>query len=307
MRVIVTLALTLVLCLGLTTCQPRKQQQSQARRYRLKGEIVSVDRQARQAVIDHDEIPGYMSAMTMSYATRDRQALEKLAPGDQIQAALVVEEQRSWLENVVIVKKGGASQSRRSSEFRLPEPGVAVPNFVLVNQDGKRIHLREYQGKAVLLTFIYTRCPLPDYCPLMTSNFVEINDDLRKSKNLYQKTRLLSISIDPEYDTPHVLRTYGSPFTGEHDARTFSHWQFASASPEELKEISRFFGLQYWEEEGQIVHSMSTALISPQGKLYRWYPGNKWKPVEVVNDLVKLLQTCGLPSTERITFVSAAL
>lgn len=161
--------------------------------------------------------------MTMAYAIKDREALEKLAPGDQIQADLVVEDQRSWLENVVIVKKGDASQSKRSSEFHLPELGEQVSNFVLINQDGKHISLRDYRGKALLLTFIYTRCPLPDYCPLMTSNFVEINDRLKKDKKIYEKTRLLSISIDPEYDTPKVLHSYGSPFTGERGTRTFSH------------------------------------------------------------------------------------
>src|SRR6185295_18975598 len=98
-----------------------------------------------------------------------------------------------------------------------PKPGDEVPDFTLVNQDSKRIRLHQYQGQALLVTFIYTRCPLPDYCPLMSSNFAEIEKALRQDPARYGKTHLLSISVDPDYDKPQVLRDYGARYTGASD------------------------------------------------------------------------------------------
>jgi protein SCO1 len=140
-----------------------------------------------------------------------------------------------------------------------------------------------------LLTFIYTRCPLSDYCPLMSTNFALTEEALGKNRQAYSKTHLLSISFDPKYDTPKVLREYGEAYLQKNGKRAFQHWEFASAPSTEMKEIARFFGLFYEEEKGQIVHSMSTTITSPEGKIYRWYHGNDWKSSDVLNDLASSL------------------
>ncbi len=189
----------------------------------------------------------------------------------------------------MVLKRAGQPESKQSSEFHLPKLGEEVPDFALVNQDGKRVRFRHYRGKAVLLTFIYTRCPLPDYCPRMSSNFAEIIQTLRREESVYARTHFLSISFDPTYDTPKVLRAYGAPYARENGKPAFNHWEFAFVPHSELKEVVAFFGLTYWEEQNQIAHSMSTALISPEGKLYRWYPGNEWKTADVLGDLMNLL------------------
>jgi protein SCO1/2 len=168
-----------------------------------------------------------------------------------------------------------------------------VPNFSLVNQDGKTVHLRDYRGKAVLLTFVYTRCPDPTQCTLMSTNFANLDQSLQKQDQLYKATHLLSISFDPDYDTPKVLRSYGAAFTGRYSDEDFQHWEFLTGTKDEIKGIAQFFGLRYFHDSstGQenVVHSLRTAIIAPDGKVFRVYRGNEWKPDEAVNDLVKIL------------------
>jgi protein SCO1/2 len=160
-----------------------------------------------------------------------------------------------------------------------------VPDFALVNQDGKRIHLQQYRGKSVLLTFIYTRCPLPDYCPLMTHNFAEIERALVNSPEIYAKTHLLSISFDSEYDKPPVLRNYAKAFVTKRGAHTFEHWEFATVPAAEKSAVTKFFDVFVTEEQGQITHSLDTAIISPDGVVYKNYNGNDWRPADVLADL----------------------
>ncbi len=161
-----------------------------------------------------------------------------------------------------------------------------VPDFTFVNQDGKRINLRQYRGKSVLLTqFIYTRCPLPDYCPLMSHNFAQIEKALAQSPEVYGKTHLLSLSFDSAYDTPPVLRNYAKAFVAERGPRAFAHWEFATIPAAENAAVTKFFDLFLSEDQGQITHSMSTAIVSPDGRVYKTYDGNDWKPDDVLGDL----------------------
>ena len=147
--------------------------------YPLQGTVVSVDKAQQHLVIDHKDIPGFMGAMTMPYPVADAKVLDQVGPGDQITADVVVSDTSVRLEKVVVVKKG--SGAKPQSELQPSQPAGTLPDFTLVNQDGKRIGLRQYRGRALLITFIYTRCPLPDYCPLMTHNFAEIDKALEKS------------------------------------------------------------------------------------------------------------------------------
>jgi protein SCO1/2 len=259
------------------------------KRYALKGRVVSIEKQEQRVVVDHEAIPGFMSAMTMPYRVKDPKDLDRMTPGDTIQADVVVIEDSVWLENIVIVKGNSQPTAPPSGQLHQPQPGEKVPDFALVNQDGKRIHLREYAGKVLVVTFIYTRCPLPDYCPRMNKNFGEIEKGLAEDKAQYSKTRLLSISFDPTNDTPPVLRKYAAEFQPVGMRTDFQHWSFAVAPAKELKDIASAFGLYYKADDGQIVHSMSTSVISPDGKIYKWYHGNAWEPADVLNDVKSLL------------------
>jgi protein SCO1 len=276
------------------------QTQGQERRYHLAGTVVSIDKEQQHLIVNHGDIPGFMSAMTMPYPVADPKTLDEVSVGDQITADVVVSNGAARLENVVVVKKGtGPTPSGASLK---PGGGDQVPDFALLNQNGKRVHLDQYRGKAVLLTFIYTRCPLADYCPLMTHNFAEIEKGLARTPDVYVKTHLLSISFDPKYDTPEVLRKYASAFVDEQKKAPFDHWEFASILEPERADISRFFNLFSNETGGQITHSLSTNIIAPDGHVYRSYYDNDWKPADVLHDLTALVDN---PAQERTALSSA--
>ena len=270
------------------SCQPQK---PPGKRYELSGKVVAVDGQARRVTVAHDDIVGFMGAMTMPFTVKDTWALETLAPGDEIQATLVVTDEASWLEEVVISRKTTEEDPAAASPPLVipgePTPGQAVPDFSLVNQDGLPIHMAQYHGQALVLTFIYTRCPLPEYCPRMTSHFAALEKNLREEPELYQKTHLLSVSFDHQYDSPEVLKEYAQRHMSNGSDRndSFEHWEMATGSEEEIQAITTFFGLTFYPDQGQIVHSLRTAVVSPDGTLFKIYRGNEWTPSEILNDL----------------------
>ena len=157
--------------------------------------------------------------------------------------------------------------------FRSPAPGDAVPDFTLRNQDGRLVRLGQFRGKVLLVTFIYTRCPFADFCPKMSSNFAEIDKGLAADKSFYGRTHLLSVSFDPEYDTPKVLRSYGGAHTGRFTDEDFAHWDFAAPSVAELTQVEQWFDVGVTGtsiDPGSIQHSLSTVLIGKDGKVIAW-------------------------------------
>jgi protein SCO1/2 len=266
-------------------CQKEKPVPQQ--RYEVRGKVVAVDKRGGTVTLAHEAIQGYMGAMTMGFVLKDQWAFDVLKPGQSVRATLVVQGENAWLEGIVVTAEARReSTSLAPSEASSPPPGAEVPDFQLINQDGKRIHLHQYRGKALLLTFIYTRCPLPDYCPLMSKNFAKIEDIITHNHALSASTHLLSISIDPEYDKPAVLHSYGLEYAGK--SSPFEHWEFASGTPEQTRKVAEFFGMSYWKEGGQIMHALMTTLIGPDGKVRKLYPGNQWQPAEVLSDLQSL-------------------
>ena len=173
-----------------------------------------------------------------------------------------------------------------------PKHGEEVPDFHLTNQDGSGIHLAQYRGKTLVLTFIYTRCPLPDYCPLMSENFRQIDMGLAKDPSLYSKTHLLSISFDTDYDAPKVLRSYGAGVTGRFANEKFEHWEFATGTSDEIKGITQYFSLQYYHNtesgQDQMIHALRTAIIDSNGRFVKMYRGNQWKPDEILKEVQTL-------------------
>ncbi len=262
----------------------------QAKRYHLVGTVISVDTAHGSANIDGQEVPGFMAAMAMPYPVHDSKALAALSPGDQITADIVVTDNDTYLENIVVTKKG-TGPANTTGPTHLPQPGEKVPDFALVNQDGKRIHLRSYQGDVLLVTFIYTRCPFPTFCPLVSRNFAQIYAQLRKDPAIgSKKIRLLSVSFDPKHDTPAVLKRYAETFNSTTGGNPFDRWEFAAVPAKELPKVANFFGLYYSVSGDQIVHSLSTSVISPDGTIYKWYEDNTWKPTDLLQDAKQSLE-----------------
>ena len=275
------LIVTLLLVLSLTACARKPVGQ----RYELLGRVVAVDASARQLTIAHRDIPGLMEGMTMPFQVSDRDAwvFKSIALGDQVHATLVLTD-HAELQDITFTR-GSDTPGDGTSALRIPQPGDEVPDFTLVNQSGMTIHFYQFRGKPLLVTFIYTRCPFPEYCPRLSNNLSQVMQQLQKEPKALAEAQLLSISIDPEHDKPAALRSYGERYVGRVDPH-FARWQFASGSPEEVREAADFFGLAYNQKDGQIVHGLVTVLISKDGKVAKVYSGNDWKPEEVAADFV---------------------
>jgi len=312
--------LAVLACLALLGCRPSSQSASPSssssgassssssgasadspsgeKRYHLKGTVVQIDKPQQHLVINHGDIPGFMAAMTMPYPVADAKTLDMVSVGDQVTAdVVVIGDSKVQLENVVIVKKADAGKPAPTSQLQ-PGDGAAVPDFALVNQDAKRIDLAQYAGKTLLITFIYTRCPLSDYCPLVTHDFAEIEKQLERTPDLYEKTHLLSVSFDSKYDTPTVLRNYAHAFGADKRNKKFAHWEFATVPANELREVTKFFGIFLNEQDGQVTHSMCTVVVSPDGRVYKQVDDNNWKPAEMMAALVAATPSANPASLE---------
>ena len=256
---------------------------SNEKHYEFKGKIVSVAPEKHQVTVSHEDIKGYMPGMTMPFTVRDPIDLNELGPNDLVSATLVVDGSHTWLQDLIVTRV--SENSPALPAVTIAKEGDEVPNFTLRNQNNREIHMHDYRGKALLLTFIYTRCPVPDFCTLMSDNFAQIDRALGQDPQLYEKTHLLSISIDPAYDTPEVLKSYGAAHTERYENETFAHWEFAGGTTEQVKKIAAYFGLTYFPEKDQIIHALRTIIVSPEGKIARVYSGNGWKPEEVVDEM----------------------
>ena len=222
----------------------------------------------------------------------DASILGELHPGDVITAELLVSQNPNadvLLDHIVVVAQGKPDY-RPAVIYHVPAAGDVVPDFRLRNQDKKPIRLEQFRGSALLITFIYTRCPLPDFCPRVTHNFADVNRQLAALPAIYAKTHLLCVSFDPEHDTPERLRAYGAEYIGSDAKDAFSHWDFAVPDDAVLKEMAKYFdvGMTPGADE-TINHTLSTTLIGPDGRVVKFYPGNEWTAAEVTADVEKLL------------------
>lgn len=264
--------------------------------YKLRGRVISVNSATGEVMLAHDAIPGFMEAMTMPYKLKDPGILSELHPGDVLTADLFVSQGSDasvFLDHIDIVAQAKPDY-RPTVFYHVPEPGDQVPDFKLRNQDGRAIHLDQFRGQTLVLTFIYTRCPLPNFCPLVTRNFAAIHQQLASDPALYAKTHLLCVSFDPDHDTPARLRAYGATYIGSDDKNAFAHWDFAIPTKSELLAMAKYFDVGITPgPDDTITHTLSTTLIDPRGKVVRFYPGNEWTPQQVLGDVKHLTASAG--------------
>lgn len=259
--------------------------------FHIRGKVVSTD--ASHVTLDGEAVPGFMEAMTMPYKLKDPIVATELHPGDEITATILADKDSDGqysnvvLDHIVIVGQARPDY-KPAVQYHVPKAGDAVPDFKLLNQSGRMIHLGQFKGKVLLLTFIYTRCPLADYCPRMSHNFADVDHALAKDPKVYKQTHLLSISFDPAYDTPKVLRSYGGAYTGQYTKEKFLHWDFAAPPEKELAAVTEYFDVGVTPGQNKtLTHSLSTVLIGKDGKVIAWYPTNDWKPADIVAQMKK--------------------
>ena len=266
-----------------------------AARYPVTGLILSIDKPHRTFVASCTEIPGYMKAMAMPITVHDAKALQGLKPSMFVDFTLVVEKDRSYAEKVrvheyenlaqepllvrrleLLAKLDGANPSPGSLDI-----GALVPDFTLTDQTGQRVSLSRFRGKVVGVTFIYTSCPLPDYCFRLSNNFGRLQK--RFAGRMGRDLVLLSISFDPVHDQPEVLAKYASIWKADPNS-----WHFLTGTPAEVKAVCRRFGLNFWPDEGALAHSMHTLVIDREGKLAANFEGNQFS-AEQLGDFVETI------------------
>jgi protein SCO1/2 len=290
--------LALVVLAGCHSGQKASQLSSapQFKVYKLRGKVVSTDAAKGEVTLNHEAIPGFMEAMTMPYKLKDTSILGELHPGDVITADVLVSQDPDadvLLDHIVVVAQAKPDYKPAVS-YHVPSPGDAVPDFMLRNQDGRPIHLGQFHGRALVVTFIYTRCPSPEFCPRVTRNFAVLEKELAASPALFAKSHLLCVSFDPEHDTPERLRAYGVTYIGSDAKHAFAHWDFAAPEKPVLAEMAKFFDLGMTNEaDSTITHTLSTTLIGPDGKVVRFYPGNEWTPEQVLADVKQSAASAG--------------
>ena len=260
-----------------------------AKRYKLSGKVVSVDREKKTAKIDHEAVEDYMPAMEMEFPIHEDWVWDDLVPGSEIRAELVVDNSAKdpyYLEKIGIIAAAKPGQAVPPVNEKFAQIGKEIPNFQLTNQDGKRISTADFRGKVLAITFIYAQCPLPDYCIKMSTIFSDAANRIMAEPDVKDKFRLLSISFDPERDTPEKLKSYGLGYLGKDAKPDFSVWQLAVGNDKEVRSVADFFGLRYEvdpNDKAQFNHSLRTAVIAPDGKVTKILAGNEW----TVNDLLR--------------------
>ncbi len=281
------LFLPILVLVAFAPCACRHEAAPAGKRYPLAGKVVEVDAADREVTIAHGDIPGFMPAMTMPFVVlpKDAPLLQHVGPGDEITATLVAADSRYWLEDLVVARKGtpgpGAAPGARVRE---PQPGDAIPDVALVDQDGRPLRLSELRGKAVAVTFVFTRCPMPDFCPLLMKNFAAAQAALlERGKDVTARTRLLTVSFDPAHDTPEVLRAFGQPF--QKTSPPFTHWRLATGKDAAIRELGGSLGLDYVEESASFTHNLRTAVLDREGRLRRLFGGNEWTVDDLVAEL----------------------
>jgi protein SCO1/2 len=281
-----SLAQLLLFPLLLSSCAKQEQKETNLLTFPLKGEVVAIDTISSRITISHEEIQNYMMAMTMPFKVKNRALFGGVSVGDSVICTLVVSRTESWLETIQVSTTAEKPQILAPGDIQLRhlyQPGDTLPNEPLTNQDGRVIRISNFRGQAMALTFIYTRCPLPDFCIRMSNNFARIQRALSKDRSLDGRWHLLSISFDPKYDTPSVLKSYAKTYGAD-----FTSWDFVTGSPTSIARLAGGLDLAFAEDEGLIQHNLRTALLNKEGKLVRVVNGNEWNVDEITEAIVDL-------------------
>jgi protein SCO1 len=266
------------LALGIAACAPP------SRQYELRGQVLAVDRTRQEITIKHGDIRGFMPGMTMPFRVRDGRLLDGRSAGDLVTATLVVEDADAFLSSVE--RTGHAPLTEAPPpvpRMDLVVPGEPAPDVSLLDETGAPRRLSDWRGRALAVTFTYTRCPLPDFCPRMDRQFAAVQREVLADASLRDRVRLLSVSIDPVFDTPEVLA--GHARRAGADPRL---WQFMTGDPGAIRGFASRFGVSILPGDAgatDITHNLRTAIVGPDGTVVRLLSGNDWTPAELIDAL----------------------
>jgi len=264
--------------------------------YEVKGVVTQLRPNGTTAVIRHEEIPGYMQAMTMPLSVKSTNDLAGVKVGDTITFRMLVTHDDGWIDQIQVLGHTNMPPvppptTRLVRNVDVLKIGDTLPNYPFVNEFGKDIKTDDFRGKAVALTFIFTRCPFPNFCPRLTTNFKRTYEALAADPQAPKNWHLLSLSFDVQMDTPPVLRAYAQRAHYQPEK-----WSFLTGALIEVDDICERFGLVFSRTENSFNfdHNGRTVVIDTRGRIYDVFIGNEWK----VDDLVaKLKQAAQVPTT----------
>jgi protein SCO1 len=261
--------------------------------YRVKGVVQEVLPARQKVVIAHDKIPGYMEAMTMTFDVKNTNELAGLKPGDNISFRMLVTDDDGWIDQIKrlgtttpVAAANAPANFRRAREVDPLKVGDTMPNYSFTNQLGQPVSLSDFKGQAVAFTFIFTRCPFPTFCPRMSQHFEAVQAQLKQMPNGPTNWHLLSITIDPQFDTPAVLKNYATQY--HYDPK---RWSFVTGELIDTTAIAEQFGLLFYRPDPNqaagINHNLRTVVLTASGKIHKVIPENTWQPSEVAAALVE--------------------
>lgn len=259
--------------------------QAETREYELTGQILAVQAERGEVLIRHDDIKGFMPGMTMPFKVRDESLLAGKAPGDLVRATLVVADTTAHLSSLTTVGHAPIDVPPPPPAPAVLEAGALVADAPLVDQDGAPFTIASLHGHRAALTFTYTRCPLPDFCPLIDRHFRTVQQQILERADM-RDVRLVTVTLDPAYDTPPVLRDHARQLKAD-----TAGWSFVTGPPEDVARFGRQFGLfveQNPDDPADITHNLRTVVVDTNGRLVKIIAGNAWTPAELVADLAAI-------------------
>ena len=260
------------------------------RTFTAKGTVMEIKLDGRTVVIQHEAISNYMAAMTMPFKAKATEELAGLHRGDEISFQLQVTESESWVDG--ITKIGMVSLPPIQTPAQSP-PGRSnhpLLDYKFTNELGQAVNLNDFRGQALAITFFYTRCPIPDYCPRLSKNFQEAQQKLESLPGAPVNWHLLSISFDPEFDSPQLLKAYGDSYQSDP-----KHWSFLTGPADKIGELARQSGLSVQYDAGAFNHNFRTLVIDANGHLQMIFPTSGDLSDQIVAEIIKAATVTNLP------------
>jgi protein SCO1/2 len=258
--------------------------------FQVNGVVTKLLSDGKSIEIRHEEVPNFMPAMTMPFEVKNPKELAGLKVNDSVSFRLSVTDSDSWIDQIKKTEAKSLTELPSTNGFRFVhdvEPlqvGDPLPEYHFTNQLGQTVSTSQFKGQAIALTFIFTRCPLPNFCPRMSSNFEHVQAKLAGSAAIPSSItnwHLLTISFDPEFDTPAVLKSYAERYHADS-----AHWMFLTGSLADIRAISDQFGQSFWKDEtGAINHNLRTVVVNSSGRIQKIFTGNNWTSDELASSL----------------------
>src|ERR1700690_3152979 len=261
-----------------------------SRSFMARGTVMELRPDGRTVVIQHEAISNYMAAMTMPFKTKAPEELAGLHRGDEISFQLRVAESESWVEHIAKIGAVSLPSIPTAAISPAARPNHPLLDYNFTNELGQAVSLNDFRGQALAITFFYTRCPLPDYCPRLSKNFQAAQQKLESLPGAPANWHMLSVSFDTEFDSPPMLKAYGGTY--QYDPK---HWSFLTGPADKIGELARQSGVNYQFDAGAFNHDFRTLIIDAAGHLQMVFPTSGDLSDQIVAEIIKAAAATNAP------------